>query len=49
MDFARAGLFNEVRRDNNVVEMYPDWKTKWSSPVRFMDTHADLFVPSEGK
>lgn len=39
IDFARAGVFNEARNDRNVVGMYPEWKSKRVSEVRFMDTH----------
>ena len=29
IDFARAGIFNEVRKDDKTtVEMYPEWKRK---------------------
>lgn len=50
IDFARSGQFNETRRDDHrVVEMYPDWKSKKVSPVRFMDTHSDIFVPLNTK
>lgn len=45
VNFARSGQFNETRKDKNVVDMYPDWKTKKVSPVRFIDTHANSFVP----
>lgn len=45
VNFARSGDFNEVRKDKNVVEMYPDWKTKRVSPVRFIDTHVNMFTP----
>ena len=48
MDFARAGIFNESRKDHNtVVDMYPDWKTKRVSDIRFMDTHANMFTPQQ--
>jgi hypothetical protein len=29
--------------------MQPEWKTKRVSPVRFKDSHASLFEPSESK
>jgi hypothetical protein len=46
IDFARAGVFNEVRKDEKTaVAMYPEWKRKQASPVRHQDTHKDLFVP----
>lgn len=36
IDFARAGIFNDIRKDEKtVVEMYPEWKHKQVSPVRF--------------
>lgn len=39
-------MFNEVRKDDHTaVEMYPEWKRKQVSPVRFQDTHKDIFVP----
>ena len=45
VDFARSGQFNETRRDKGVVEMYPDWKSKKVSDMRFMDTHQNMFIP----
>ena len=45
IDFARAGQFNESRKDEKtVVPMYPEWKTKQVSPVRFQNTHQNIFV-----
>lgn len=36
IDFARAGIFNEVRKDEKTaVDMYPEWKRKQVSPVRY--------------
>ena len=48
IDFARSGQFNEKRKDPNVVELYPEWKKKEVSPLRFMDSYADIFVPMDG-
>jgi hypothetical protein len=27
--------------------MYPEWKSKRVSPVRFLDSHSNMFVPAE--
>lgn len=32
-----------MRQDKNVVELYPEWKTKKNSGMSFMDTHKNLF------
>lgn len=49
IDFGRGGVHNEVRKDNRVVEMYPEWKSKKTSPNRFQNTHEDIFVHMEAR
>ena len=49
IEFARNEDNNNMRVDNNVVEIYPAWQSKKTSVERFQDTHQDLFVHSTGK
>ena len=49
VNFCKAGQYNKSRKDNKVIDMVYEWTTKRVSPVRFLDSHANLFVPAEDK